>query len=169
MTDLKSIQSYIKALSYDEMCKLKLFLNSSEYCSIYNHKQEKHFEEIRNITEKNRSARIKSEEKFNTEILPYLKIFINNHLREGDIVQFKGASNNGFRKVVSINSSRGTIIGFIVTHARGIWHLKGYSSENSYDKLKGIWCSSLSDRTSSDTPCWFGLKEIVEFVKNSSK
>lgn len=83
----------------------------------------------------------RKKERFETErrkqevFYPLVRRFCKENLRRGDIVKFEGS--NDYREVVEVTST--TVIGMQVRLQHGVPVKTGYSSENNFDKLAGMY------------------------------
>lgn len=160
---MEQIKRYVKLMTVDKLLELRRYINSNEFHEIYYKKYQS--EEILKLkkSKAEKAARQERKKKLETDVFPYLKEYCKLWIMPGDIVKFEGSNRGGIREVIKITDH--TVIGEVVISLNGGVRLGGYFSENSFEKLNGVYKSDLANETDG-SKCWFNRKSIINFIKS---
>jgi hypothetical protein len=164
MISIDQIKNYTKFMTCAELDELRRYFNSAEFNKIYFNKFEVSQKEAFTKFQQNKIKREAREKRLEVELYPHLIEYCKHWLTPGDIIKFEGASSGGIRKVVEITNH--TVLGLVVSKiTKDGPRLSGYSSENSFEKLLGVYKTDLGN-SETGTKCWFDRKSIVKFIKS---
>lgn len=146
-------------LTYDELTLLKVFVNSPTFYQRLDSLSAGYRAELKVAYDKKRRYRESVKEREEREF-PALSTYVKEHVKPGDILEFKNTKGSPYRQVVKINAS--TITSMVVRIARRAKleiTLTGYGSENSIENLVGHFVNV----------AWVKRKDIIESYKLNNK